>query len=635
VTPPHPPPRGLPRPSLLPRSPAFTAPELCGESVRAVDGRAADLWALGVTLYVLVYGRLPFRGSGAVQLFEAIRHAELVCPAIVSQGADSGASDPLPSAPLPLSSASAPLGLGSPPAGSSAWAIDSRLIALLGRLLTKAPQQRASMEECFAHDWITSCGAEPLARVASEEGAMKVSVSREEISSALAAVTSSRARTSTAVLRGRAVSLTPAAASGVRARRRSAATVAEVGEKPRAHRRSVSLSLPRAGALLPNTAGGAEPHPPAALESSANAAGSAESAAAHRAQPDPERRTELVPAEVVHRQQRFASQQLRRPSFPNPHPSLPLSSSADAPPVEAGARALAAPPDAATAVGAAGVAAAGADGVRSRSPAQREADDSALHGSGARPTRSRAHSVTTSSADEDDERASTLTTSVRSVHWSELERSTEHSQLLGTGRSSMESLDPIDVSALPWAPKSLETTPTHEEGEAQSEAQGTGGAGGVGDGAGAGRDAVRSLADLRALGLHAASAAQLASLCVDWDVAARQHGARMEDAHVCCTSASAASASAASVPASASTAPAPTVEGLQQGSGRGQAGEAQPLVREEPHPLELFSTRGALAPPRTASPRRPTRGTRIADGFSRARDVRLCDFLVACGCRRL
>ncbi|KAK9245195.1 kinase-like domain-containing protein [Lipomyces tetrasporus] len=53
-------------------SPAFMAPEL--NAVPRVDysGRAADIWSMGVTLYCLAFGRLPFPYANPVALSEAI-----------------------------------------------------------------------------------------------------------------------------------------------------------------------------------------------------------------------------------------------------------------------------------------------------------------------------------------------------------------------------------------------------------------------------------------------------------------------------------------------------------------------------------------------------------------------------------
>lgn len=63
-------------------TPAFYAPELCGSSD---DGRPrithkVDIWALGVTLYCLMFGKLPFYGKNDFELFAAINKAEFEIP---------------------------------------------------------------------------------------------------------------------------------------------------------------------------------------------------------------------------------------------------------------------------------------------------------------------------------------------------------------------------------------------------------------------------------------------------------------------------------------------------------------------------------------------------------------------------
>lgn len=49
-------------------SPAFMAPELCTANHGEVSGKAADIWSMGVTLYCLIYGRLPFISTNFIEL---------------------------------------------------------------------------------------------------------------------------------------------------------------------------------------------------------------------------------------------------------------------------------------------------------------------------------------------------------------------------------------------------------------------------------------------------------------------------------------------------------------------------------------------------------------------------------------
>lgn len=61
-------------------SPAFLPPELCVVKHGDVSGKAADIWSMGITLYCLRYGRLPFDHSGVVEMYEAIRNDQPEIP---------------------------------------------------------------------------------------------------------------------------------------------------------------------------------------------------------------------------------------------------------------------------------------------------------------------------------------------------------------------------------------------------------------------------------------------------------------------------------------------------------------------------------------------------------------------------
>lgn len=60
-------------------SPAFLPPELCVVRHGDVSGKAADIWSMGVTLYCLRYGRLPFEQQSIFELYESIRSDPVVC----------------------------------------------------------------------------------------------------------------------------------------------------------------------------------------------------------------------------------------------------------------------------------------------------------------------------------------------------------------------------------------------------------------------------------------------------------------------------------------------------------------------------------------------------------------------------
>lgn len=59
-------------------SPAFLPPELCVAKHGNISGKAADIWSMGVTLYCLRYGRIPFEKGGFLDLYDAIRNDDVV-----------------------------------------------------------------------------------------------------------------------------------------------------------------------------------------------------------------------------------------------------------------------------------------------------------------------------------------------------------------------------------------------------------------------------------------------------------------------------------------------------------------------------------------------------------------------------
>lgn len=103
-------------------SPAFMAPELCIVQQGNVFGKPADIWSMGVTLYCLRYGQVPFRQGAVLDMYNSI------------------VNDP---APLPDN-------------------CDPVFQNLMLRLLEKDPAKRIPMEELREHPWVTKNGLDPL-----------------------------------------------------------------------------------------------------------------------------------------------------------------------------------------------------------------------------------------------------------------------------------------------------------------------------------------------------------------------------------------------------------------------------------------------------------------------------------------
>jgi len=68
-------------------SPAFVSPEVVVS--QCYDGAAADMWALGVILYIMLTGTYPFRDNHPANLFQKIQqgHSAVFFPATMSEAA--------------------------------------------------------------------------------------------------------------------------------------------------------------------------------------------------------------------------------------------------------------------------------------------------------------------------------------------------------------------------------------------------------------------------------------------------------------------------------------------------------------------------------------------------------------------
>ncbi|KAJ6264832.1 hypothetical protein Dda_0985 [Drechslerella dactyloides] len=103
-------------------SPAFLPPEMCTVGHTEYDGRAADIWSMGVCLYCFYYGRLPFDHDSIMELYEAIREEEVQY------------TDDTP----------------------------EELLDLFKRIFQKDPAKRITMDELRTHPWVTNNSKDKL-----------------------------------------------------------------------------------------------------------------------------------------------------------------------------------------------------------------------------------------------------------------------------------------------------------------------------------------------------------------------------------------------------------------------------------------------------------------------------------------
>ncbi|KAK0622933.1 kinase-like domain-containing protein [Immersiella caudata] len=103
-------------------SPAFLPPELCVARHGDVSGKAADLWSMGVTLYCLRYGRIPFERDSVLDMYGAIKTETPMFPPDENE----------------------------------------QFLDLMSNLLEKDPEKRITMGELRQQPWVTKGGADPL-----------------------------------------------------------------------------------------------------------------------------------------------------------------------------------------------------------------------------------------------------------------------------------------------------------------------------------------------------------------------------------------------------------------------------------------------------------------------------------------
>lgn len=65
-------------------TPAFRAPETLSGQKLVFDGKKADIWSLGVTLYAFIFGDIPFKNQAIPKLYEQIQNEEVSFPAKIS-----------------------------------------------------------------------------------------------------------------------------------------------------------------------------------------------------------------------------------------------------------------------------------------------------------------------------------------------------------------------------------------------------------------------------------------------------------------------------------------------------------------------------------------------------------------------
>ncbi|KAM3933830.1 calcium/calmodulin-dependent protein kinase kinase 1 isoform 2-T4 [Leptodactylus fuscus] len=122
-------------------TPAFMAPETLSDSGQGFSGKALDVWAMGVTLYCLVFGKCPFMDEYILVLHNIIKHKPVEFP-----------EQPV---------------------------VSDELKDLIIRMLNKKPEDRITVPEIKVHPWITKNEEDPMPL--EEEHCTMVEVTEEEV----------------------------------------------------------------------------------------------------------------------------------------------------------------------------------------------------------------------------------------------------------------------------------------------------------------------------------------------------------------------------------------------------------------------------------------------------------------------
>jgi len=132
-------------------SPAFMSPEMvsvkgASETFSAFKG---DIWSMGIVLFCMVAGRVPFRGETVFMTYEMIRSEDVSYPADLPED----------------------------------------LTNLLRLILKKLPDERPTIQQIKEHPWVTSDGKFPMPSSQENCGA-KVSVTDEDAKSSITTIKS-------------------------------------------------------------------------------------------------------------------------------------------------------------------------------------------------------------------------------------------------------------------------------------------------------------------------------------------------------------------------------------------------------------------------------------------------------------
>ncbi len=135
-------------------TPAFFAPELCYTDLDVEQPRITeqiDVWSLGITLYCLIFARIPFLADDEYQLFRCIAKEDVYIPRLRLKAVDPNCTPSQPGTNKRTEPSTGPYREDSELAFED---IDDELYDLLQRMLIKDPAERIKLREVKRHPWV-------------------------------------------------------------------------------------------------------------------------------------------------------------------------------------------------------------------------------------------------------------------------------------------------------------------------------------------------------------------------------------------------------------------------------------------------------------------------------------------------
>ena len=213
-------------------TPAFFAPELCYTDTDRVKeqprvSEQIDVWSLGITLYCLIFARIPFLAEDEFQLFRKIATEEVHIPRRRLKPVDPSTS--------PITTSLYKRHNSAPYRNDNDLEyeeVDPTLIDLFRQMLNKNPEQRIKLRDIKRHPWVIQGVSNPIGWLDDTDPGRpsygkKIEVDDNDVSDAVVPLTFlERARSAVRKAVGKVIHPLVEARSDSKSRRRATSSVA-------------------------------------------------------------------------------------------------------------------------------------------------------------------------------------------------------------------------------------------------------------------------------------------------------------------------------------------------------------------------------------------------------------------------